>query len=123
MFKHFAKRTFSKSIISMTTKGTSGAVADRIEWKVRQRFLDLTHFILYNDSHKHRGHMGIADAENKAESHFRLEVVSDQFQGMSLPQRHRLMYSLLDEELTTYGVHALQLTTSTVDEHAKKAAD
>ena len=43
--------------------------------------------------------MLVLEVQNKTESHFRLEIVSDVFEGKSLPARHRLVYSLLANEL------------------------
>ncbi|SCU78924.1 LADA_0A08592g1_1 [Lachancea dasiensis] len=100
-------------------RSIEGPIAQSITKKVRTKFPDLTHFALFNDSYKHAGHHGIAEAENKIESHFRLEIVSDGFQGLTLPKRHRLVYNLLDVELKE-GVHALQLQTRTPAEHAKR---
>lgn len=100
-------------------KSIEGPLACRIASKIRLKFPAMTHFAMYNDSYKHAGHHGIADAAEKIESHFRLEIISDEFQGMPLPKRHRLVYSILDEELKS-GVHALQLTTRTVAEQSKR---
>ena len=56
------------------------------------------------------------DVQEKAETHFRLMVVAEAFQGKSLMQRHRMIYGLLDEEMKQGGVHALQLQTKTPSE-------
>ncbi|SCU79896.1 LAME_0B00848g1_1 [Lachancea meyersii CBS 8951] len=100
-------------------RSVEGPIAQCIDRKIRQKFPDLQHFALFNDSYKHSHHHGMAEAENKIESHFRLEIVSDGFQGLTLPKRHRLIYSLLDAELQN-GVHALQLQTRTGAEQARK---
>ena len=57
---------------------------------------------------------------NRTESHMRLEIVSDKFQGMTLPARHRYIYDLLADAMKHYRIHALQLTTRTVEEQRKK---
>ncbi|CAO3617830.1 unnamed protein product [Cunninghamella echinulata] len=49
------------------------------------------------------------------ETHFKVTVVSDKFEGKTLMQRHRLIYSLLDDELKQ-GLHALTLKTKTQKE-------
>lgn len=100
-------------------RSIDGPIAKSIVTKIQERFQDLQHFAIYNDSYKHAGHHGIAEADNKIESHFRLEIVSDEFKGMTLPKRHRLVYSILDEELKG-DVHALQLTTRTAAEQSRK---
>lgn len=77
-------------------------------------------FAIYNDSHKHAHHASMRGSTNTIESHFRLEIVSDNFQGKSQPIRHRLVYALLKEEMEApNGVHALQLQTKTPAEWAK----
>lgn len=77
-------------------------------------------FAIYNDSHKHAHHASMRGSTNTIESHFRLEIVSDNFQGKSQPIRHRLVYALLKEEMEApNGVHALQLQTKTSAEWAK----
>lgn len=59
--------------------------------------------VVTNDSHKHRHHRSMQDAENVQELHFRLEVVSDSFVGKNMPARHRLIYKLLDDEFQNQG--------------------
>ncbi|AWX16096.1 transcriptional regulator [Mergibacter septicus] len=61
-----------------------------------------------NESHLH--------ASNKGNnSHFKLIIVSEKFKGMQLIQRHRLIYQLLSEELSTF-IHALALHLYTLEE-------
>ncbi|CAH02745.1 Bol1p [Kluyveromyces lactis] len=103
-------------------RSIDGPIAQRITKKVKDTFPDLSHFAIFNDSYKHSGHHGIQDAANKIESHFRLEIVSGLFKGKSLPMRHRMVYGMLNEEFDD-GVHALQLTTKTPEEYAKKHAE
>jgi BolA protein len=44
-----------------------------------------------------------------------VEVISDEFEGKRLVQRHQMMYRLLDEEIKA-GVHALSMDTKTPTE-------
>ena len=67
-----------------------------------------------DDSHKHQGHAGWRPG---GETHFRVEVVSDRFDGQSRVARQRLVYDILAAELAG-GVHALQLKTLTPAEDA-----
>ncbi|MBC8493732.1 MAG: BolA family transcriptional regulator [Candidatus Thioglobus sp.] len=53
-----------------------------------------------------------------AESHFKLIVVSEQFDDLALIARHRLINQLFKEELT--HIHALAMHTYTPDEWQKK---
>lgn len=75
---------------------------------------------VYNDSAKHAHHAGVRNAQNKVESHFTVDIVSDAFKGLNLPSRHRLVYSLLSEEFDLMGLHALSLRTKTVEEENRK---
>lgn len=57
------------------------------------------------------------------ETHFRLVIVSDVFKAKPQPARHRMVYSLLSEELSAPGgIHALQLKTQTPQEKEKQEA-
>ncbi|CAM6043087.1 unnamed protein product [Sphagnum compactum] len=52
------------------------------------------------------------------ETHFNVNVVSEEFEGRSLLKRHRLVYAVLADELQTGGIHALSLVTKTPSEVA-----
>ncbi|MSO54567.1 MAG: BolA family transcriptional regulator [Rhodospirillales bacterium] len=58
-----------------------------------------------DESAQHAGHAG---ARPGGETHFRVEVVSSKFQGLSRIERQRLIYGLLDDELAG-GLHALSI--------------
>ncbi len=61
-----------------------------------------------NDSKRHAG--------PATDSHFRLVIVSDAFEGVNRVQRQRKVYSCLSEELAG-PVHALQLKCLTTTEY------
>ena len=67
-----------------------------------------------DESARHAGHAG---ARPEGETHFRVEVVSDAFQGLSRVARQRLVHQALAEEMET-RVHALSLATLTPEEDA-----
>lgn len=69
---------------------------------------------IVDESHRHAGHAG---ARAEGESHFRVEVVSGAFAGLTRVARQRLVYGLLAEELKG-DIHALALTTLTPEEDA-----
>ena len=48
--------------------------------------------------------------------HFEAVVVSDEFVGKSVVQRHRMVYAALGDRFQTDAVHALSLKTHTPDE-------
>lgn len=60
-----------------------------------------------DESHLHAGHSGWREG---GETHFRVRVVSEAFAGKSRVERHRMINTLLAEELAG-GVHALALKT------------
>lgn len=54
-----------------------------------------------------------------SETHFKVVVVSENFEGLALVQRHQRVYQVLAEELQS-GVHALALHTYTPKEWKQK---
>lgn len=78
-------------------------VAQRIEQKLQQlspQFLEVI-----NESHRHNVPLA-------SETHFKLVLVCDSFEGQRLLQRHRTVNSILADELAG-PVHALALHTYT----------
>jgi len=90
-------------------------VADAIRAKLTAAFSP-QRLDVYDDSEKHHGHAGHREG---GETHFRVTVISAAFEGLSRIDRHRRINETLAEELST-RVHALQLTTLTPDEAAKR---
>lgn len=64
-------------------------------------------------SYQHAGHAGIRGSDG--ETHFNLKVVSEEFEGKSMFKRHRMIYSLLQDELQN-GLHALSIVANTPSE-------
>jgi stress-induced morphogen len=57
------------------------------------------------------------------ETHFRVEITSEEFKGKMQPARHRLVYSLLKDDMAKEGgIHALQLKTLTPEEEERRKA-
>lgn len=67
-----------------------------------------------NESDHHIGHAG---HDGTGESHFKLMVVFDGFEGLSRVQRQRAVYSLL-EQLFEESLHALSMRLFTQAEAA-----
>ena len=67
--------------------------------------MDIEHLEVVNESDQHNVPPG-------SESHFKVVVVSDAFEGKTLVARHQLVYRLLEEELRE-KIHALALHTYT----------
>ena len=57
-----------------------------------------------DDSHKHVGHAGARDGRG----HFRVEIRSEAFAGLSSVARHRAVYQALGDMMTT-DIHALSI--------------
>ena len=45
--------------------------------------------------------------------HLQVTVISNEFNGLSLVEQHKLIYSALKEELASETIHALALKTET----------
>jgi BolA family transcriptional regulator, general stress-responsive regulator len=75
------------------------------------------HLDVINESHMHNVPEG-------SESHFKVVIVSDDFQDKMLIARHRLVNKVLEEELGKNreqgGIHALALHTMTMEEWFEK---
>ena len=70
------------------------------------------HLEVVNESHQHNVAPG-------SESHFKLTIVSPEFEGKMLSARHRLINKLLQDELDG-PVHALSMHTYTPQEWNEK---
>ena len=64
---------------------------------------------LVDESAKHAGHAG---AQPDGETHYRMRIVAEAFQGLGRVARQRLVYDLLREEFDT-GLHALAMELKT----------
>ncbi len=68
---------------------------------------------IIDESHQHVGHAGARDGRG----HFRVEIVSAVFVGLSPIARHRAIYAALGEMMAT-DIHALAIRARTPDEAA-----
>ncbi len=84
------------------------SVAERIEQKL-EGGLAPTRLRVIDDSHKHAGHAG---ARPGGETHFRVEIVSQAFEGKTRVERHRMVNALLADEFSD-RLHALQVSART----------
>ena len=73
-------------------------ISDQIKKKLQ--LLQPTHVELLNESHMHAG--------PAVDSHFKLTLVTAQFDGQAAVKRHQAVYKVLQEELAG-PVHALAL--------------
>lgn len=87
-------------------------IQTRIENKIQM--LNPTFEEVTNESHKH-------SVPKNSETHFKLFLVSELFQGLNRVQRQRKIYDLLAEELKD-GIHALTMRLLTPEEYSKEQA-
>lgn len=64
---------------------------------------------IVDESHLHAGHAGA----RAGGGHYRVRVVSPDFQGVSRLQRHRLIYDAIGEAMRADTIHALSITALT----------
>ena len=69
--------------------------------------LNPTQLDVINESHLHAGHAG---DDGSGESHFKVEIASELFNGKSRVAQQRLVYKVLHEEMLL--IHALSITIS-----------
>ncbi len=93
-----------------------GKVATAIDEKLRATFAPVR-LAIEDESSKHHGHAGWREG---GETHFRVEIVSQAFEGKTRVARQRLVYAALKEELDA-GLHALAMETLTPAEDAKRS--
>ncbi|MBL4821098.1 MAG: BolA/IbaG family iron-sulfur metabolism protein [Gammaproteobacteria bacterium] len=89
------------------------SIQEVIEEKLNNEFQPV-YLVVENESHMHGG--------PATESHFKLTVVSEIFNGMMLIKRHREIYRVLAEELSG-DVHALALHTYTPAQWQEREED
>ena len=65
-----------------------------------------------DNSHQHAGH---AEAGDAIETHFHVAIVAQAFADKSRPQRHRMVYEALAEEMAG-DVHALAISATAPSE-------
>ncbi|PAV63813.1 hypothetical protein WR25_03227 [Diploscapter pachys] len=77
-----------------------GPIGTKIREKLTRSF-EPKHLEVACESHMHNVPKG-------SEKHFKVQIVSDKFEGITVVQRHRLVNECLAEELST-TVHALRI--------------
>lgn len=89
------------------------SVQTTIENKLNQQLKP--HFLeVINQSHEHAGHL-----HGDVDSHFKIVIVANAFNGKRMVSRHQMIYKILAEELES-PVHALVLKTLTQEEWQKE---
>eukprot|EP01064_Diplonema_japonicum_P005967 TRINITY_DN13942_c0_g1_i1.p1 TRINITY_DN13942_c0_g1~~TRINITY_DN13942_c0_g1_i1.p1 ORF type:complete len:127 (+),score=4.77 TRINITY_DN13942_c0_g1_i1:34-414(+) len=82
----------------------AGPVQCTIETKLSEKFSPISLQVI-NESHMH-------SVPKNSETHFKVIVVSEAFEGVKLVQRHRMVNDLLTDELAG-PVHALSISAKT----------
>lgn len=90
------------------------SVQETIEQKLAEG-INALHLEVVNESNNHNVPPG-------SESHFKVVLVSDDFEGQNLVSRHRSVNSLLADELKN-TIHALALHTYTQAEWQERHGD
>ncbi|WP_299183954.1 BolA family transcriptional regulator [uncultured Neptuniibacter sp.] len=88
-----------------------------IEAVIRNRLeegLAIEHLVIENESHMHSG--------PASDSHFKLTVVSDDFSGKRLVQRHQLIYGFMADRMNN-PIHALAMHLFTVKEWQERGQE
>ena len=75
-----------------------------IEQKIRENF-SIEKLEVIDESEMHRGHSGFQEG---GESHFRIRLISADFEGQSRLARHRSLYEAIGKQLLN-DIHALAL--------------
>jgi BolA protein len=91
-----------------------GPVGQNLARKLTEAFSPAALDII-DESHQHHGHAG---AHPQGESHFRIKIVAQGFKGKSRVERHRMVNSVLADELKK-RVHALVIEAKSPDEVLK----
>ncbi len=76
---------------------------------ILEQELDPTHLDVINESHQHHVPKG-------SESHFKVIIVSDKFEGLKLIKRHQLINKFFMQDFAEKKFHALSLLTYTPKE-------
>ncbi len=79
-----------------------------IETRLHQAFHPL-HLKIEDHSAKHLGHAGAKDGRG----HFQIQITAQAFQGKTLAESHRMIYTILGDMMKT-DIHALQIETKPI---------
>ena len=88
------------------------SVAETIRSKLEAAF-EPSALEIVDESHLHAGHAGNPGGDG--ESHFKVTIVADGFEGQNRVARQRAVYDVLRDELAG-PVHALSVTARSPDE-------
>lgn len=99
---------FSREVHAMASGGpVETVIRNKLEEKLHP-----THLEIMNESYMHNVPSG-------SETHFKVLVISEAFSDLPLIKRHRLVNTILSEELQN-GVHALSIVARTPAQWSKE---
>ena len=87
-------------------------VQNKIDKLLRDN-LNISKLIIRNDSYKH-------NVPPNSESHFSVQIVSDDFQDLSQIQRHKIVYKAIESLLNE--IHAFSITAITTLEFKENSS-
>lgn len=79
-----------------------------------KKSMDIDYLSIVNDTEKHLNHKNYDGG-----GHFKLEIVSKTFEGLSLLEQHKLVYKAL-EVMIKKEIHALALKTKSTSDWKKE---
>ena len=112
--KEMSSMSKTDDFLSKSGVNIGGTETGPIEASIRSKLeqsMSPMYIQIINESYMH-------NVPKNSETHFKLIIVSDQFETQSLVQRHRTIHSLLKEELEG-GVHALSMVLKTPEQWSK----
>lgn len=101
----------------MASRGAAVVMSRALRMREKlQSALEATVLEIEDVSHQHAGHAPMrALPTSPQETHFNLKIVSPKFTGQTLVKRHRMVYDLLADELTS-GLHAISIVAKAPQE-------
>lgn len=105
-FIRSAQRKFGS--MSSNVTGSQGPIQTLIQTRITDSLAPV-HLEIENESYKHNVPKG-------SESHFKVFVVSELFQGKSLLERHRLVTNAVKGYNTELPIHALSIQAKTPEQ-------
>ena len=85
-------------------------IINLIKKNINVEFIDINDLTSKHEKHEHYDQGG----------HYTLIVVSDDFKNISLLERHKIIYVILDGMLKK-EIHALSITVKTIDEYNNRS--
>ena len=72
--------------------------------------IDISKLDIIDETHKHHNH------PQSNGGHFKMLIISEDFEGKTLIQRHKMIYNVLDSMIKK-EIHALSINARTPSEH------